>query len=111
MFLIQPFKCDDKGVWLFACILKSMLLFADVRLYSFLLHCSSAQLDSENQRCPRSHRGKCFLGVPCEREAKALVPLAEGRGATAAPGRHCCSGSHCAYFITFGAEMEVMAVF
>ena len=73
--------------------LESTLLVTDTRLYSLLLHCSSAQLDSENQRCTRSHRGKRRLGMPSERETEALVPLAEGRGAAAAPGRHCWSPS------------------
>lgn len=67
---------------------ESMLLVTDITLYSLLLHCSSAQLDSENQRCTRSHRGKCRLGMPSKRETEALIPLAEGWGATAAPGRH-----------------------
>lgn len=68
--------------------LESILLITDTRPYSWLLHCSSAQLDSENQRWTRSHRGKRRLGMPSKRETEALVPLAEGRGAAAAPGRH-----------------------
>lgn len=68
--------------------LGSALLITNTRPYSLLLHCSSAQLDSENQRWTRSHRGKRRLGMPSERETEALVPLAEGRGAAAAPGRH-----------------------
>lgn len=68
--------------------LEGTLLVTDTRLYSLLLHCSSAQLDSENQRCTRSHRGKRHLGMPSERETEALIPLAEGWGAAAAPGRH-----------------------
>lgn len=67
---------------------ESVLLLTDMRLYSLLLHCSSAQLDSENQWCTRGHRGERGLGMPSERETKALIPLAEGWGAACAPGRH-----------------------
>lgn len=86
----QTLTCDNKerNVWLFAGMLESRLLLADTRLYSSLLHCSSAQLDSEDQWCTRNHWGKCLLGVPCKREAKALLPLAEGWWTTTASGRH-----------------------
>lgn len=67
---------------------ESVLLLTDMGLYSLLLHCSAAQLDSENQWCTRGHRGERGLGVPSKRATKALVPLAEGRGAACAPGRH-----------------------
>ena len=87
MLLNPARKCANKEKAI--CLhLESTLLVADTRLYPSLLHCSSAQLDSEDQRRTRSHRGKRRLGVPSEREAEALVPLAEGRGAAAAPGRH-----------------------
>lgn len=89
-------KCDVKEMY--ACLL-SCWRASYYWLYSSLLLCSSAQLDSEDQWCTRSHWGKCLLGVPCEREAKALLPLAEGWWTTTASGR--CS--HSAYdFMTIG---------